>query len=543
MNYSKEDIVKALEYLTNNYYAEQKGTKKPINVELTDQQINFYDGSSITLSKTLFMTLLQNKLPALTVYYHELGHYLYSDQMLKYLHNWKKKTNQSILQYKNIYAHLLNWIEDYYIEARLKNEYTYLHDILSCLKRIPLPQDKDINDIQFAFHYFYIYNKPHPKLNKLEAKQFMKYLDELLKMRDIRTVSFGNGLVSGLTVKQNVQTVFAKKLIEFYEFCVSVGIFPKDEVLPPQSHPMTILTPVKQPQSQKDQGAAQPQKKTVQGDRTSTMESDLESGDTGTSDAHSGQIGVIDGYIEQIPLPAYTDIHLKELYDDQTTMLDTVISTFSEQIVSRGNMLRGLFTPDYKDSPIIQNKYNIINFFNPYRIQDQVLFKERKRTYLNVAIFRDISGSVSHTEWELMGEVIDLLMHDIPLEVTYYLYSSGKISIIEVPYIKWTKELNVPQIYKDNPLYKQLRGGTNSDAIGDVIEKQFSENWLNIILTDGDLNALFRRKDLDRLLDNVFIINIGGILTQTNRKVHYYNLKSVKDIPDIYTKLSNVGLD
>ena len=88
-----------------------------------------------------------------------------------------------------------------------------------------------------------------------------------------------------------------------------------------------------------------------------------------------------------------------------------------------------------------------------------------------------------------MHYVCEQLVKDIPVNITYYLYASGDVSIIEVPYIPWEESAIVPQPYKENPLYAQLSGGTNSDAIADVITQQLSDKWLNIIVTDGDLTA------------------------------------------------------
>jgi hypothetical protein len=103
-------------------------------------------------------------------------------------------------------------------------------------------------------------------------------------------------------------------------------------------------------------------------------------------------------------------------------------------------------------------------------------------------------------------------MKEVPVDVKYYLYSSGEISILEIDYIPWEYDKDTPQVYESNELFKQLGGGTNSDAIADVITEQLSDKWLNIIVTDGDLNSLMQRENIHSLLKNVLVISVHSDL-------------------------------
>ena len=159
---------------------------------------------------------------------------------------------------------------------------------------------------------------------------------------------------------------------------------------------------------------------------------------------------------------------------------------------------------------------------------------------MNVAIFRDISGSTRGDIHTLMHYVSEQLMRDIPVDITYYLYSSGEISIIKVPYVSWKEDNKVPDEYSKDPLYQQLSGGTNSDAIADVITEQLSDKWLNIIITDGDLNSLMNRENIFGLLKNVFVISVKSPLDQRLLGV---SVNDLMDISNINNVLSTINLD
>jgi hypothetical protein len=131
------------------------------------------------------------------------------------------------------------------------------------------------------------------------------------------------------------------------------------------------------------------------------------------------------------------------------------------------------------------------------------------------------------------------LFKDIPVDITYYLYSSGDISIIEVPYITWENDSVTPKEYENNPLYKQLGGGTNSDAIADVITTQLSDKWLNIIVTDGDLNSLMHRENIHALLNNVFVVAVSSELDNNLKGI---SIRKEDDVKHINSVMQSVNL-
>jgi hypothetical protein len=88
-------------------------------------------------------------------------------------------------------------------------------------------------------------------------------------------------------------------------------------------------------------------------------------------------------------------------------------------------------------------------------------------------------------------------------------------------------------------LFEQLGGGTNSDAIADVMTQQLSDKWLNIIVTDGDLNSLMARDNINALLKNVFAIAVNGNLTD---KVNGIEIKDETKINDITAAMQTLNL-
>jgi hypothetical protein len=131
-------------------------------------------------------------------------------------------------------------------------------------------------------------------------------------------------------------------------------------------------------------------------------------------------------------------------------------------------------------------------------------------------------------------------MKEVPVDVKYYLYSSGEISILEVTYIPWIRSDKEPEEYENNPLYQQLGGGTNSDAIADVITEQLSDKWLNIIVTDGDLNSLMQRDNIHSLLKNVFVIAVNSDIPNDLLGV---SIRNLNDLNNINSVLSTVNMN
>jgi len=496
----KKAFAKVLEFVTNNFYKTDENDFITVNIEKHTKDINFYDTKRIVLAEGLIDAFGALNLPRFLVYYHELAHHLYSQGYFNLLKVWNT-IKQGPLTWNPSYEHLLNWIEDFYVEDKILKEHSYLTDVLNCIKK--LPPEYDINRIEYAFNFWYINQAATPALNYTDQLAFKAYITQLLALRGTTTSRFGQGILTTVSIKQSTETKFALLIIEFYNWCVAKGIFPADKSLPSLQNPNNHLENIDDGNGNANGDA--------NGDNSSSDGQDQSSSDNkGAYSDHSKQVGKsnIGNYQEVQHIKSPTTVFKDELVQE-SKLIKKELLDMSQRLQAEETTLDGLFNLTYKDSAIIQPKVIIPNFFNPNRIADQILFREKQHTYMNVAIYRDISGSTTGRIHTIMSAVCEQLFKDISVDITYYLYASGDISIIEVPYIEWEDSNNIPDIYKQNPLFSQLHGGTNSDAIADVITQQLSEKWLNIIITDGDLDQLMRRDNIMELLKNVFVVYVG----------------------------------
>ena len=515
----KQAYANVLQFITNNFYtSDGENIQVIINNEDKD---NSYGNNKIVLSEALMDAYGTLNLPRFLIYYHELGHHLYSKGMFVMLDIWAK-INSGPLKWIKHYHHLINWIEDFYIEKQLKKHHSYLTDVIDCIRK--LKPEYDISLIQYAFNYYYVHEAPTPSLTYADQLIFKGYVDKLLTLRDTTKTRFGNGILTTLSIKPSIETQFALTIIEFYNWCISKNIFDNTNNPPPP--------PLNNPnQHIEKQGNEQQISNFMEQLGDQLKDGKTLSPGSSISD-HTHTVGEFEYYKEVAPIKEPTDLIKEELVQEQT-LINKEMLDMSQQSQVIQSTLDGLFTTKYKDSINIQPKVSVLNFFNPNRIADQNLFLEKAHTYMNVAIYRDVSGSTSGETHTLMSYVCEELFKDIPVDITYYLYSSGNISIIEVPYITWHNDSIKPKEYLNNPLYKQLGGGTNSDAIADVITTQLSDKWLNIIVTDGDLNSLMNRENIHALLKNVFVVAVNSPLEDNLKGISITKQADVKHINSV----------
>ena len=483
-----EALTRVFQEIVNNFY------KQGVTVELSDTPETAYcQGDHIVLPRHLLEEFTAQKLPRFTVLYHELGHALYSHDLNSLIEKWSNlPASHNAFMFDEKYMHLLNWIEDFYIEYQLVKDYPFLKDLMSCLKQLTLPYD--IEAIDKAFNHYYVKGYATMGLSANDAYVFTNYINRLLDLR--KNYGFGRGPISLLSNKSR-ETQFIKTLIEFYNWCVAKQIFSPDQVLPKLSNPnMTTSSNQNQTQSsQSNQGQDQGQ----------SQGQDQGQGKGGSSSDHSHMIGVA---IEQMPMfdPKEVSIFSDKFIAEQKLIKEEISKQFRVDSVEQS--LDGLFNSMFKDTSIIQPKVIVPNFFNPNRLVDQVLFKTPDKSFNNVSIYRDISGSTSGDRHSLINSICKFLDNKIPIAYNFYLYASGPISVLQTTFEDWDDDSVEPALYANDPIYQQMSGGTNSDAIADVISEQLNDKWLNIIITDGDLHSLMRRDNIQALLENIFVVSI-----------------------------------
>lgn len=521
----KQAFANILEFITNTFYRTNENNDISIQISKNPNSDNFYDTKRIVLNEGLIDAFGKLNIPRFIVYYHELGHHLYSQGYFKLFQAWTKIGQGSPIEYNKKYEHLANWIEDYYIEAKLIKEHGYLTDVITCLKKAPA--EYDIKDIAYAFNFYYVHDAPTPALSYTDQVSFKAYIDRLLQIRSSNRTRFGHGVLSTLYSRiKSVETTFVELLIEFHGWCVARKILPKDNPMPALSNPNAHM------KSDKGQGNGQPGQGQGQGKSYTD---------------HSKQVGKnLNGYTEQYHIAQPTNL-FKDEVAHEGTLIQKELLDMSQRLQADTSTLDGLFSSKHKDSAMIQPKVIIKNFFNPHRLMDQVLFREKMHTYMNVAIYRDISGSTHGTVGNtnisihnMMERAIAQLYREIPVDITYYLYSSGNVSILEIPYVPWPVSKNKPKQYMSNPLFVKMGGSTNSDAIADVITQQLSDKWLNIIVTDGDLNRLMARDNILGLMKNVFVVSVNSKVEDGLLGV---SVNDLSDLNKITPVLSTINLD
>lgn len=539
-----------------------------INITLTEGFDNYFTFKfkEIVLSAPIMCDIALQNLPCFSLYYHELGHALYSkplddfETMLKdnldKIKAFINSTGILSLNHKpglecmGVYAHLLNWIEDYYIERTIVKEYPYLTDIIDCLHQVQL-KDVDLLTKENIFRYYYKYEQASPALTTQQQKEFINYINKFLMLRD--NPLFGTGTFTLLNSNKNISTMFCYLLFEFYDWCIKVGaIDPYKTSYAPLPTPIAVLNKKTKNKNnglptnniqQTLSGVSSPNNligsstnKNGANDRSGTHDTTMK----GTIGELSFLGDVYEVYIPQIKsTPEMYTMATREMEQIRDTI--TYIESLNSTTETTDN-LAVLFSKNKIVTAIMQSTVKIKNFFNPNRIADKMLFLKNQPRFLNATVYRDVSGSTRGEIFKLIDKTCKYLFNIIPIEPEFYLYASGNIAdIVKTKYIPWENLNNPPNDYSKNALFQQLSTGTNSQAIGTVIRQQFNNNWLNIIITDGDLDGLYMCDDIYALLKNVFVIFIKRDFSQTKYKgiINYVVINDENDISKIESKLVN----
>ena len=494
------------------------------------------DDNKIVLPPKLMLEFYLNNLPTFCVFYHELGHALYSGPSFHLIEKWKNisSTFSGTYGFDKKYLYLLNWLEDFYIEAKLVKSFPYLSDIIRCIRL--LPHLYDATKREFAFHYYYQQKRPSPSFDPTESKEFLAYLNDLTMLRCHPT--FGKGPLSLLN-KQNANTRYITLLKEFHNWCVTKQIYP-DVALPPLSIPSNII---QLPKGMNGNG----QNNNQSGSTGSGTQPGVDPYGTGSYSAHTNKVGKPKQVFPKLDPNASINPLILHQFKTEKAVLKRALNSYRHD--TQKNSLYGVFTEEMEASNMI-GKPIIPNFFNTNRLEDRILFKQPGRTFTNVSIYRDISGSTT-SYFDLIDKVCGYLDKNIPIDKHFYLYSSGNISIMETEYQEWTKDTDsdTPELYVNDPIFQQMDGGTNSDAIADVMSEQMNDKWLNIIVTDGDLYSLFARDNIEALLHNVAVVEVNSYSGDDSSckkslgqygNTHYVKVKDESDIPNINDMLYNI---
>lgn len=459
------------------------------------------NSEEMVLYAKLINELWDSGVPPLLVFYHEIGHILYTT---KELQTYGESLTKEVFM-------LLNWIEDFYIEDKIMKELYYVKPYIQMLHEVVPDFIDDWEKPHFALHYYYTYEGLTPSWMEKAGidKQFVRYITQLKHLR----VSFGSRFA---------REKFVRMFEDFYKFCVFHGILTK-------ATPPSPMEPI--PESIKGVGKGK-------GKGTS--------GELGTGGAHTGKGGgeYGEGIAEEgAKGDTYKEDEGEEVPEstlerkpfkprDEKKGFDPVFKELIEMLGKEyDKALHDTFKLNKKGKPKLVPR--TIPTASPRSMVDPVAIATmRSDIYLEYTmedfaytaynLFIDVSGSVGHNPtFNILGKKIIDIIKAYP----YAVYGYGN----DVK--QWTqKEI-------DDILKLHCRDGTESPIIGDIILEKKELGNLNIILSDGDLGNLVRRKDIAEITKQylfIFVVSSYGAWEGYAKAYfkpnQYYTLNKVEDL-------------
>lgn len=456
------------------------------------------DSMEITLYDKLINDLWASSIPPLVVFYHEIGHVLYTTEALA---DYGKTI--TVPQVFN----LLNWLEDFYIEDQLMKNLYFIKPYIKMLHEVIPDFIDDWEKPEFALHYYYSYEGLTPRWMSKKGidAQFKNYIEKLKHLR----ASFASKFV---------REKFIRLFEEFYMFCVKNKII-SDATPPPP------LDPSPKTNAPND-GAGGLHTGHSSGDDFSIGEDDTTGGTSMVSgDAYATDEGeeVPESTIER---PPYKPLDPKKGFDPMfKELMDMIEKEFDKSLFDS-------FQIGKQGKPEITQR--TIPTTSPRSLIDPVAIETGRSdiyleytteefTYTAYNLFIDVSGSVGY------NTTFNTLARDIIKIISYYpynVYGYGN------DVTKWD------QNKIDDVMNLYCSDGTESQLIGDIILEKKELGNLNIVLSDGDLSNLCRRKDIAEITKQylfVFVVATDdwrGWAEKYFEPNQYYTLKSIKDLPD-----------
>ena len=432
------------------------------------------DSAQMTLYEKYIIDLWDSGVPPLLVFYHEIGHLLFTTQDVV-------SVGHSL--HKDVF-NLLNWIEDFYIEERLMKELYYVKPYIKMLHEVVPEFIDDWQKPEFAFNYYYAFEGQIPlwmnQTTPAIGQTFNNYIKRLLNLRRNITSNFA-------------QQRFVNELTNFYQFCVA------HKILTPSTPP-----PPTQPQPQTIQGgggtgslgASSSGSGRGQGGQGSS--NDLAFDGSGSSNTLGQDILDPNNYDPNYqPTPVHTVYKpLDPVKGFDKTLVDLMLSL-------QGELDKQLFN-DFKFQrrgklALVQRTKNTIsprNLIDPIAIATNrndiyLEYTTEEQNYVGYNLFIDASGSVGFNMDYNHGvkKIIDIIE-----QYPHTVYSFNDTLV------KWTP--------KEISKVLQLRGtgGTESSLIAPVVLEKREELNLNIIFSDGDLTYLTSLNDFDKVKDKYLFV-------------------------------------
>lgn len=467
----------------------------------------------ITLYSKLINDLWASGVPPLLVFYHEIGHVLYTELVKEEMVEFQAGLTDAGRK-------LLNWIEDFYIESKLMRqpEYAFIKPYIRMLHEVVPDFIDDWERPIFALHYYYCYEGLTPLWmsadpNNNIAVRFVNSINQLLQFRSTFKSKFGRGR-------------FQRAFEQFFKLCIDNGILVEDP-----ASPGGVLDPVdtdalnkllgNNPGQQEAGGhgsrngtnpqvqGTQPPNQGVAGDAYANTQGDP-----------NNPTNVRRTYKPLDPQKGF-DKKLKDLMGLLTNEYQkTLFDTFKLKKKGKPTLVprtRNTTSPRSQVDPVA------IETMRP-DIYLEYMIEEFAYTAYN--LFIDTSGSVGH------NMTYNQLAHDI---IQLISTSSYKVFGYANEMVEWTqKDI-------DDVLNLCGSGGTASNNIAEIVTEKKELGNLNIVMSDGDLSELCARDDIAEITKQylfVFIVidpkwgsHYVSTMQQHFSPNQYYVLQDVSDLP------------
>lgn len=466
------------------------------------------DNMEIVLYEKLIGDMWESGIPPLLVFYHEIGHVLYTT---KELTDYGKTLTPEVFT-------LLNWIEDFYIEDRLMNELYFIKPYIKMLHEVVPEHIDDWNKPHFSLHYYYTFEGLTPRwMDKTSppiARTFKKYIEQLKHLRLSFTSRFG-------------REKFIRMFEEFYSFCVEHKILTKHTPSAP-----TEPRPADEGLGKgKGKGSGSGGEHTGKGGARTIKGEGEETSGAAEGDTYADDEGE-DVPESEIFIPPFKPLDRAKGFDPMFEELMTLLekefdkSMFDDfKLAKKGKpqlvpRTRATMSPRSMVDPIAIATHQP-DIYLEYSVEDFA--------YTAYNLFIDVSGSVGHNKtFNTLGKKIIEIISAYP----YAVYGYGN------DVTKWDQK----QI--DNIMDLYCGDGTESPIIGDIILEKKELGNLNIILSDGDLSNLSRRPDIKEITNQylfIFIVSARGSWSGYAKPVfddkQVFTLETMADLPAGLAKL------
>jgi hypothetical protein len=456
------------------------------------------DSMQITLYEKLVSDLWESGIPPLLVFYHEIGHVLYTTKSLS---DYGKGLKPDVFL-------LLNWLEDFFIEDKLMKELYYIKPYIKMLHEVVPEHIDDWEKPHFALHYYYCYEGMTPRwMDKTSppiAKEFKRYIEQLKHLR----LSFESRFA---------KEKFIRMFEDFYKFCIMHGIL-TEETPPPPTDPS--------PGKGKKKGTGTGGEHTGKGGgKTAGPEAEDEASEGAAGDTYKDDLGE-DVPESELITPPFKPLDPTKGFDPMFKELLALLEKEFDKSLYDSFKLSKKGKPELV--PITRSTTSPRSMVDPIAIETSrsdiyLEYTTEEFSYTAYNLFIDVSGSVGHnmTFNQLGKSIIDIIKH-----FPHAVYGYGN------DVTKWDQKKI------DNILKLRCGDGTESPIIGDIILEKKELGNLNIILSDGDLGNLCRRKDISEITKQylfVFVVSSsgdwGGYGTKFFDKKQYFTLNTMADLP------------